>query len=259
MNLDSQQSLARDQFSRQSRHYGKDHLLSQTDDLRSANVVLKPQRGERLLDIATGNGHGAIYFARLGVEVTASDISPTMIGQAQELAEAEGLTMDFREHPAEQLPYPDGSFDIVTCRVAAHHFSCPATFIMEACRVLKPAGRFLLIDGTVEDGYPTAEAWAHEVESLRDPSHNRLIRPDQWTHLCGHVGMKVIHRQIQSFQQPDLEWYFDAAATPEKNREKVRDLVRQAPDEAIRLFTVKDEAGKWTWWWQRLVLVAVRH
>ncbi len=259
MNLDTEQSLARDQFLRPSQHHGKSHLVSQADDLRSASPHLRPRRGERLLDIATDNGHAALYFARLGLDVTASVPSPAMLEAARSLADSEGLTIDFREHPAEKLPYPDEWFNIITCRAGAHRFSCPATFMMEVCRVLKPAGRFLLIDGTVEDGYPVAETWAHEVESLRDPSHEQLIRPDQWTHLCGHIGMKVIHREIQSCKQPDLDCYFDTAATPEENRKKVRDLVRNAPSEAVKLFKIKEEEGKWTWWWQHLILVAVRH
>jgi SAM-dependent methyltransferase len=246
------------QFSDRSDSYGKGHILSQTDDLRSAGTHLKPRREEHLLDIATGNGHCALYYAKLGLTVTASDLSAAMLDKARDLARSENVQIEFREHAAEELPYPDGTFDIVTCRVAAHHFSCPATFMMEVRRVLKSEGRFLLIDGTVDDGYPKAEAWLHEVESLRDPSHNRLIRPDQWTHLCGHVGLKVIHREIQSFQQPDLEWYFEAADTPEDNRAQVRELVQTAPEEAVELFRIAREDDRWTWWWQRLVLVAVK-
>jgi len=129
---------------------------------------------------------------------------------------------------------------------------------MDVSRVLKPGGRFLLIDGTVEDGYPEAEAWAHEVEVLRDPSHQKFISPDEWAHLCGHVAMKVIQSKLQPFKQPDLEWYFDTAATPLQNREKVRQLVKNSPAEARELFKVGEEAGKWIWWWQRLVMVALK-
>jgi ubiquinone/menaquinone biosynthesis C-methylase UbiE len=256
MNLDSQQNRSKAQFTACSESYGKNHVLSQTDDLRSASPHLKPKPGERLLDVATGNGHCAIYYAKQGLEVTASDLSPAMLKRAKDLAESENCHIDFHEHQAEALPYEDGAFDIVTCRVAAHHFSCPATFMMEVRRVLKKAGRFLLIDGTVEDGYPKAEAWAHAVESLRDPSHHRLIRPDQWTHLCGHVGMKVFHREIQPLKQPDLGWYFEAAATTPENRKIVRERVQNAPEEAVRLFKISKENDEWTWFWQRLILIA---
>ncbi|MEM6822479.1 MAG: class I SAM-dependent methyltransferase [Verrucomicrobiota bacterium] len=247
---------AREQFDRQSDHYGKSHVLAQTDDLRSVLSVLSPQAGQRLLDIATGAGHTAVYFARLGLHVTASDISENMLQKTNQLAKEAGVDLEINQHPAEKLPYPDGSFDLVTCRVAAHHFSCPASFSMEVSRVLRPGGHFLLIDGTVEDGYPEAEAWAHDVETLRDPSHNQLVTPDKWSHLIGHVAMKVVHRELLPLKQPDLEWYFETAATPPENQKKVRELVANPPKEAKQLFKIAHEDGKWVWWWQRLILAA---
>lgn len=259
MNREEQiQQASREQFDARSQSYGKEHILSRTDDLASALPVLRPQAGERLLDVATGGGHTALYFAGLGLDVTACDISLKMLDQTRALAAERDLDIRTECHTAESLPYEARSFDIVTCRLAAHHFACPASFTMDVSRVLKPGGRFLLIDGTVDDGYPEAEAWAHEVEVLRDPSHQKFISPDEWTHLCGHVAMRVIHRKLQPFKQPDLEWYFDTAATPEANRVKVKHLVLNSPPEARELFNVRDEDGKLVWWWQRLVLVAVK-
>lgn len=253
------QEAARRQFERQAAAYGAGHVLAQTDDLRGALAYLKVGRGERLLDVACGAGHAAVFFAKLGLEVVASDVAGAMLEQTRRLAEQAGVTVRVEQHAAEAMPYGDGTFDVVSCRVAAHHFACPASFCMEAARVLRAGGRFLLIDGTVEEGEPEAEAWLHEVEKLRDPTHGRLIGPLRWRHLCGHVGMRVIHAEVQPLEQPDLEWYFEAAGTPEENRVRVRELVARAPEAARRLFRVRvDEGGKVSWWWQRLVLVAVK-
>lgn len=239
--------------------YGKSHILSQTDDLRAALPHLSVQRGQRMLDVATGSGHTAIFFARLGMEVAAADIAPAMLARTAELAREAGLVVTTFLHPAEQMPHPDASFDLVTCRVAAHHFSCPASFVMESARVLKTGGKLLLIDGSVQDGEPEAEAWIHEVEKLRDPSHGRFQTPLRWMHLCGHAGLRVIHQELQPVKQPDLDGYFETAATPEANRAAVRELIRQAPPRARVLFRIHvDDEGKITWWWQRLVLVAVK-
>ncbi|MEM6883974.1 MAG: class I SAM-dependent methyltransferase [Verrucomicrobiota bacterium] len=259
MNREEQiQEASRQQFDRRSAHYGKGHILKSTDDLASALPALRPRGGESLLDVATGAGHTACYFAGLGLDVTACDISEKMLEQTRAQAAERDLTIRTECHTAESLPYESGSFDIVTCRVAAHHFACPASFTMDVSRVLKPDGRFLLIDGTVEDGYPEAQAWAHEVEVLRDPSHQKFVTPDEWTHMTGHVAMRVIHRQIQPFKQPDLEWYFDTADTSPENRDKVRELIKHAPPEARDLFQVGEEDGKRIWWWQRLVMVAIK-
>jgi len=64
-----------------------------------------------------------------------------MLDRALEAAAKRGLTVQVREHPAEKIPYADESFDLVTCRVAAHHFSAPEQFVSESARVLN-TGRF---------------------------------------------------------------------------------------------------------------------
>jgi SAM-dependent methyltransferase len=256
--LDAAQSASQSQFDRQSRHYGGNHILADTSDLASTLPLLRPQPGQHLLDVATGAGHTALFFAKLGLHVTAADLSPRMLEQTRAAAAQAGLTLDTRQHTAEELPYPAAAFDFVTCRVAAHHFSCPASFVMESARVLKPGGHLLVIDGTVEDGHPAAEEWLHQVEKLRDPSHHRFLRPLQWTHLCGHAGLRVLHSRIQTRLQPDLEWYFSAAATPGDNRRQVLDLVARAPGDARQLFQLSTADNHTTWWWQILVLAAVK-
>ena len=210
----------------------------------------------RALDIATGAGHTGLFLASLGFDVTLADLAQPMLDRAARTAANRGLVVQTRQHSAEQLPYPDASFDLVTCRVAAHHFSSPESFVREAARVLKPGGYFLLIDGTVEDNQPEAEAWAHTVEKLRDPSHNRLLTPDTWRNLCRNNGLTVRQVLVAPFKQPDLNWYFEAAATSPENRAKVLDLVINAPESARRLFRLGEEGEKIIWWWQRLTLIA---
>ena len=169
-----------------------------------------------------------------------------------------GLRVETRQHTAESFPYPDNTFDLVTCRVAAHHFSDPAAFVRETARVLNPGGAFLLIDGSIEDNQPVAEEWIHSVERLRDPSHHRFLSPGSWTGLCEGAGLRVVFSELQPFKQPDLNWYFDTAGTTPENRAKVLELVHRAPLEARKLFRLGEEDGKIVWWWQRLVLAAQR-
>jgi SAM-dependent methyltransferase len=140
--------------------------------------------------------------------------------------------------------------------VAAHHFSSPEDFIRETARVLKPGGWFLLIDGSVEDHQSEAEEWLHQVEKLRDPSHRRFLTPNQWSAFCQKNGLVTEKILLNPFKQPDLNWYFETAATSTENRAKVLELVRTAPESARRLFKLCEEEGKIVWWWQRLSLVA---
>jgi len=256
MNLDAVQQAAQEQFAKQSHRYGQGHILENVEDVRVAleRVPLRP--GSRVLDVGTGAGHTGLFLAGLGHQVTLADIAAPMLERAQEAATRRGLNVQTEQHPAEQFPYPEGSFDLVTCRVAAHHFSGPEAFIRETARVLTGGGHLLLIDGSVEDHHPEAEEWLHAVEKYRDPSHHRFLTPGGWSRLCEASGLNVLQAALVPFKQPDLNWFFDTADTSPENRTKVLELLAHAPQSARDLFRLGEEDGKIVWWWQRLTLLA---
>ena len=254
--LDEIQLASADQFNERADQYGKSHILADTADIEKALVDLKLRPGTNALDVATGNGHTAIYLAGKGYNVTACDISAAMLTQASHLAVEKGANIQFHEHAAEKLPYADNSFGLITCRVAAHHFSSPESFIREAARVLKTYGYLVLIDGTVPDDQIEAFEWMNTVEKLRDPSHVSFIKPNVWRKWCVDCGLTVTRSQSEAFKQPDLNWYFNVANTPPENRKKVLELIAKAPASVRELFRIGQEDGKIVWYWRRLTLVA---
>jgi SAM-dependent methyltransferase len=94
--------------------------------------------GVRLLDVATGPGYVAAQAAERGAEVVGLDFAAEMVAEAS----TRYPDLTFREGDAEALPFPDASFDVVTCNFGLLHFSHPERAIAEVGRVLRPGGRY---------------------------------------------------------------------------------------------------------------------
>jgi SAM-dependent methyltransferase len=99
--------------------------------------------GQRLLDLGTGTGLLAREFASAGCRCAGIDVSSGQIAAALRLAREQGLEIDFRESPAEQIPFEDGRFDIVTANQCWLYFDLEQT-IPEVRRVLAPCGRLVV-------------------------------------------------------------------------------------------------------------------
>jgi SAM-dependent methyltransferase len=255
-NFDAAQAASAAQFDRQSDRYGKSHILADTSDIDALLAGIGPSAGDRALDVATGGGHTALALARRGWAVTAGDISPRMLANAGRLAGDAGHAVETRLFPAEEIPFGDGAFSLVAARVAPHHFSSPAAFVGESARVLAPGGHFMLIDGSVPDDDPETEAWLHAVEKWRDPSHGRFLSRSAWEALVRDAGLQVLASSLHPRKQPDLEWYFETAATPPENRIRVLEAVQGAPPGVRAALRLADEGGRIVWWWPMLWLLA---
>ena len=256
--LDAVQSAAAEQFNRQSDRYGKAHILADTADVAAALAGVEAPAGATALDVATGGGHTALWLARHGWRVTAGDLAPRMLENTRRLVEEAGCPIATALFPAEAMPFPDASFDLVSSRVAPHHFTSPEKFVAEAVRVLKPGGHFLLIDGSVPDNSPETEAWLHAVEKWRDPSHGRFLSRAAWEALVVRAGLKLLKAELNPLKQPNLNWYFETAATTPENRAKVLAAVRSVPPAVRAALRLTEEDGRIVWWWPRLTLLARR-
>jgi SAM-dependent methyltransferase len=104
--------------------------------------------GTRVLDVACGTGNTAIPAARAGGVVTGTDIAPNLLDKARERASAERLQIKFEEGDAEQLPYPDGAFDVVLTMFGAMFAPRPEQVAAELLRVCRAGGLIAMANWT---------------------------------------------------------------------------------------------------------------
>jgi ubiquinone/menaquinone biosynthesis C-methylase UbiE len=196
---------ARESFGPRANAYRESPTHAGGRDLDLLIEWLAPRPAERALDVATGGGHMALALARSGADVDACDITPEMLDAAGRLLADNDCTATFAIAEAAHLPYPDAAFDIVTCRIAAHHFADAQSFFTEVARVLKPGGRFGFQDQTLPPEGPSA-VLTDVFERTRDRSHNQAYSAEGWATLIERAGLVVEHSELVDKHHDFAEW-----------------------------------------------------
>jgi ubiquinone/menaquinone biosynthesis C-methylase UbiE len=197
-------SLVQQQFGAHAAAYSTSTVHAKGASLGRLIELTKPQATWRALDVATGAGHTAAAFAPNVASVVASDLTDEMLTEAAALAASRGFAnMQTARADAEALPFPDASFELVTCRIAPHHFPDVPTFVAEARRVLTPGGTLAVVDNISPDqastpGFSNAELrdaslTYNAFEKIRDPSHGRCLGMAEWSEVIEDAGLELQH------------------------------------------------------------------
>lgn len=186
-----QHQAVRQAFSRQAGGYARSYL-GHPDVLRLIVAETDVRRHDRVLDVATGTGFLALELAGRAGQVVGVDLTEGMLDQARRLQAERGVTgIQFQRAEAESLPFADGTFDLVTCRLAIHHFADPRRPLREMARVCRREGRVVVADIVASDDPEAAEAH-NAVERLRDPSHVHFYSPTALGALLREAGLRVL-------------------------------------------------------------------
>ncbi len=187
-------TLVQEQFGRNAAGYLTSKPHAQGKSLDRLVALTKPQPDWRVLDIATGGGHVAYAFAPLVARMWATDITAEMIALVRGEAAKKGLANIRTAYAkAEALSFDDASFDLVTCRIAPHHFDSIPAFVAEVHRVLKPGGLFGLVDNVVVPG--SVGDFINAFERFRDPSHLRAWTMQEWRDALAQAGFAIAHEE----------------------------------------------------------------
>jgi ubiquinone/menaquinone biosynthesis C-methylase UbiE len=195
-----------------------------------------------VLDMGCGAGHASFAIAPHVREVVAYDIAPPMLATVAEAAKARGLaTIRTQQGVAETLPFAAASFDWAISRMSAHHWRSVPQALAQLRRVLKPAGRVLFIDIT-SAADPLLDTYFQAVEVLRDASHVRDYRIDEWLAMFDAAGFDARVREGWKIALAFDAWVA-RMRTPPVRIAALRSLWESAPDEVRQYFDVRQDGS----------------
>lgn len=231
------------QFDRMSTAYARSEAHAGGDDLDILIRFVAPTKDMHVLDVATGSGNTAAALAPSVKSVVAIDIAPSMLERTRELAARKGLTnLSTALMDVEALEFEDASFDVVTSRIAPHHFIDIAKAVREIARVLRPGGAFVVEDSVVPDE-PELDKFLNDVEKLRDPTHVRSLNAGEWTALLASAGLQQTQSTVCGKPHGFADW-IARAGMDDVAAERVYAAFAAAPATAVERFAIVYENGR---------------
>ena len=146
---------------------------------------------------------------------------------------------------AEDLPFPDNSFDAVLSRLAPHHFQDRAKAVAEMARVAKPGGHVAVIDLEGSET-PALDELNHKIEVLHDPTHVRSLTASRWRQLLEANGLAIEALESNQAEMPaglSIRRWCEIGSTPAAAEAKIRALLSAAPKEYLAGLDIRCDKG----------------
>lgn len=194
-------------------------------DARAARLAeevgdfVQPTGEERALDVGTGAGALALALAPFVREVVGLDPVPELLELARQRA---APNTEFVAGDGTALPFLDGSFDLAGTHRTLHHVVRPDLVVAELARVTKRGGHVLVVDQLAPDE-PAEAAALHEFETVRDPSHRRLLTDAELRELFAANGLDLLRERREEAGR-DLSAYLDLAGCEGDRRTRAEAL-----------------------------------
>jgi ubiquinone/menaquinone biosynthesis C-methylase UbiE len=227
---DSLHAKLQQQFAPHAQNYVNSPVHATSYSLSRLLELVHPASGKLALDIATGGGHVALGMVKGGAVTVVTDLLPEMLQAARTHIEANGGTTarHYSLTDGGHIPFADNQFDIVTCRIAPHHFPDVAQFVKECARVVKSGGVVGIVDQIAPLEKPDAD-YVNAFEKLRDPSHVWEYPQADWEWFYESAGLTITHTEVCQ-NRLEFGWWVRQQKVPSDRVTRLEVMLRQAPD-----------------------------
>jgi ubiquinone/menaquinone biosynthesis C-methylase UbiE len=206
------------QFTKTAEAFARLAVRDSAEVLAEKVEFARPQPHELVLDVACGPGAFVLAIAPRVSFATGIDLTPEMLRQARQFqAEKQVANAAFACADAGRIPFPDSSFDLVSCQHAFHHITKPEPVLLEMIRVTKPEGRLLVLDPLAPESDSKFELF-NQIERRRDPSHTSSLRLTTFLSMFEEHGLEVLRQSLRRRQRSFNQWMRRAGLEPRKKR-----------------------------------------
>ena len=231
----------RDIFGLRAARYTTSACHTDPEALSKLAALCAPLPHWQVLDAATGTGHTALFLAPVVRFVAGVDLTPEMLAEATKLRSTQGVgNVGFGQADVAHLPFADRSFDLVTCRRAAHHFPDLRWVLEELSRVLRPGGTLVVDDRSVPEE-DTVDRLMNEFDRLHDPSHVRQYRPSEWRSMLEGTGFEIRSVELYTKRRPLCSLTQDLS---EAQIQSMIGVLRGLDSKQRKLFDLEERGGE---------------
>jgi len=219
--------VIRESFTTQAQAFAGNPWVTDEKRIRRLVAAAHLTGNERVLDIATGPGYIAEAFAGPTREVVGVDLTDAMLAIAKERTKERGISnVSFRAADAQNLPFENGAFDVVVCRLALHHLLKPLQVLGEMTRVCR-AGGTVLVEDIYASEHPERAAYQDRWETLRDPSHVHTLALSELLQLFRDAGLETDSVGTADDLTPEVERWLATTKTPPDQAAEIRRLLEE--------------------------------
>lgn len=240
--MTTQHQVNQQQYQDKSQAYLTSSVHAQGIEFQKMQQLIQSHQFKTVLDLGCGGGHVSYQVAPWVEQVTAYDLTPSMVELVAQQATQKGLNnVIAQQGAAESLPFADQSFDCVISRYSAHHWQNVAQAMAEICRVLTPQGKVVMVD-ILGNSNPVMDTFFQTIESIRDPSHVRNYSLQEWVHFAECAGLRIECVEKQHLELEFQSWT-ERMQTPEYAVQTIRYLQRKASDQTRHYYQIQADGS----------------